>query len=92
MRIYLMTDLEGGARQLICVGAEKAVRRARQERFGLLPQHKPFRQVMVLRPRADRPLRYAVTEHPDSVIALLNTHGEQHPVESPEQLRELLVD
>ncbi|MEW6752173.1 MAG: M55 family metallopeptidase [Candidatus Latescibacterota bacterium] len=80
------------ARELIRVGAEEAVRRARQESFGILPLHKPFRQVMVLRAKESKPQRYAITEHPESVAALMNLRGEQRPVESPEHLRQLLVD
>jgi D-amino peptidase len=80
------------ARELIRAGAETAVLRARRESFGVMDLHKPFRQVMVLRPKESRPLRYAITEHASSVAALLNQRGEQRAVESPERLRELLVD
>ena len=61
------------ARQLICAGAERAIRRAREEKgFGIIPLKHPFERVLILRAQGDQPKRIARETHPDDVIALMN--------------------
>ena len=79
-------------RSMIREGAERAVRRADTEDFGLIDLHPPFRSTLVLRATADKPRMYSVVEHPDDICALMNAPHDLKPVESDEQLRELLVD
>jgi D-amino peptidase len=61
------------ARERIRAGAERAVRRAKDENFGLLPLKAPFECVMTLRPSEKFPQkRVSRWSHPSSVIAALN--------------------
>ena len=61
------------ARRMIRAGAERAVHRAREEQFGLLPIAKPVELTMTLRPDAKNPhRRFSRWSHPSSVIAALN--------------------
>lgn len=61
------------ARELIRVGAERALRRARVERFGLIPLQPPFERVARFRPEnSGEPVRVSRETHPSSVIAAMN--------------------
>lgn len=82
------------ARKLIRDGAARALERLKNgEKFGLVPLTPPFRRVRILRGKDENPQRtYDIDEHPSSVIELLNMPGTWKPVESDEQLKELLVD
>lgn len=79
-------------REMIRSGAEKAIRRAREEEFGIVPLQPPFRRVTVLRANDREPGRYDVAEHADDVCALMNAPFDLKPIGSDEQLHELLVD
>ena len=62
------------ARQLICAGAERAIRRAKAEKgFGIFPLRPPFEQVTIMRAKGDQPRRISRVSHPTDVIALMNT-------------------
>lgn len=81
------------SRELIRTGAERAVQRARSEKFGLIPLQPPFRRITVLRAREEEPRRYDISEHPDDICALMAApRANQKPAEGDSQLRELLVD
>jgi D-amino peptidase len=61
------------ARALIRAGAERAIRRAQSEEFGLIPLKPPFDRVARFRPeRAGQPILVAKESHASSVIALMN--------------------
>jgi len=61
------------ARALVRAGAERAIRRAQTEQFGLIPLKPPFERVGRFRPeKAGQPLLLAKESHPSSVIALMN--------------------
>jgi len=61
------------ARALIRAGAERAIRRAQTEEFGLIDLKPPFHRVARFRPeRAGQPILVAKESHPSSVIALMN--------------------
>lgn len=60
------------ARAMIRAGAERALRRASRENFGLIPLSPPFERVAVLRGEAGQPPRVDRQRHPSSVIALMN--------------------
>ena len=79
-------------REMIRKGAERAVRRAHEEDFGLIPLKPPFRRTLVYRATAEQPRVYTVDEHPDSFSALMNMSADMKPLEGDEQLQELLVD
>jgi len=79
-------------REAIREGAERAVRRAMAEDFGIIPLTHPFRRVLTLRAGEDQPRSYAIDEHPNDVCALMNMPCETKPVESDEQLEGLLVE
>ena len=82
------------ARSLIRAGALRAVLRAREEDFGIVPLEPPFRRVYVQRQTEETPQRlYAIDEHPDDICALMATRQtDLQPVEGDEHLAELLVD
>lgn len=81
------------ARRLIRDGAERAVRRAKTEDFGIIPLKPPFRKVLTLRATQDQPFRFQIDEHPDDICVLMGMrHDRLQPIESDEQLREMLVD
>lgn len=80
------------ARQLIREGAERSVRRAREESFGIIPLRPPFRRVTVLRATEEKPRRYDIAEHPDDICALMAAPFDFKPIEDEAQLRGLLVD
>jgi len=80
-------------RQMIREGAERAVRRATRESFGIIPFRPPFRRVLVLRHNQTIPWRrYAIEEHPSDVCALMNAPFDLKPVHDDAHLKELLVD
>lgn len=61
------------ARQLIRQGAERAVRRAASEPFGVAAIKPPFERVVRFRPaQAGKPFQIARDRHPTSVTALMN--------------------
>ncbi len=67
------------ARALIRAGAERAIRRAQTEDFGLIDLKPPFNRVGRFRPeRAGQPILVSKESHPTSVIALMNLPF--HPV------------
>ncbi|MEW6357391.1 MAG: M55 family metallopeptidase [Planctomycetota bacterium] len=78
------------AREMIRDGAVRAMARARQEDFGIIPLKPPYRRVAVFRQSADQPRTYAVETHPKDVIALIAMPYQRKPVESGEQLKDLL--
>jgi D-amino peptidase len=53
-------------------GAERAVRRAKREDFGLAKLAPPYELVARFRPIADRPASIATASHPSSFSALMN--------------------
>lgn len=60
-------------RALIRAGAERAIRRAQNEEFGLIPLKPPFERVGRFRPsQAGQPLLVSRQSHPTSVIAAMN--------------------
>lgn len=79
-------------REMIRQGAEKAVRRAQKENFGIIPLQSPFRRVLVLRATEKEPRTYSIVEHPDDICKLMNMPDNMQPVESDARLAELLVD
>ena len=82
------------ARELIRAGAERAIRRAGKEEFGIISMQPPYRRVYVQRANKERSERmYDIAEHADDICALMAMpHASLKAVESDEQLRDLLVD
>ena len=78
------------ARELIAAGARRALVRARTESFGLIDLTPPFERVAVFRGDDGQPPTYSVETHPSDVIALMGAPFDPKPVESDDQLRELL--
>lgn len=60
------------ARKLIRAGAERALRRAQKESFGLIPLKPPFEMIKKYRATDTRPKATLRGTHPTSVIALFN--------------------
>ncbi len=60
------------ARAMIRAGAERAIRRAQLERFGLVALTPPFERVAVFRSEAGQPPRVDRRYHPSSVIGVMN--------------------
>lgn len=61
------------SRELIRLGAERALRRALTENFGRIPLQPPFERVARFRPdKPGEPVRISRETHPTSVIALMN--------------------
>jgi D-amino peptidase len=70
------------ARRLIRDGAERAIRRAQGEDFGIIPLEPPFERVMKVRASADRPQKtISRATHPTSVIAAMNMSDEPAPLD-----------
>jgi D-amino peptidase len=68
------------ARALIRAGAERAIRRAQTEEFGLIDLKPPFDRVAHFRPdRPGQPITVAKESHPSSVIALMNLPFKPEP-------------
>ncbi|MDD5679233.1 MAG: M55 family metallopeptidase [Kiritimatiellae bacterium] len=61
------------ARRLIREGAERAVRRAQTEKFGIIPLKPPFEMVKQFRATSERPMTTIRGTHPTSVVALLKS-------------------
>ncbi len=60
-------------RGLVRAGAERAIRRAQTEQFGLIPLKPPFERVGRFRPgQPGQPILISKESHPSSVIALMN--------------------
>ena len=69
------------ARELIRAGAERAMQRAKQEEFGIIPLACPFERVVKYRRSADRPyITVQRMTHPTSFIAVMNMEAEAKPV------------
>lgn len=69
------------ARELIRAGAERAMQRAKQEEFGIIPLTPPFDRVVKYRRSADRP--YTTVQrmtHPTSFIGVMNMKAEARPL------------
>ena len=63
----------GTVRRLVREGAERAIRRAQAEDFGLIPLKAPFERVGRFRPQqAAQPARVCRDSHPSSVIGMMN--------------------
>jgi D-amino peptidase len=63
-------------RALIRAGAERAIRRAQKEKFGIAPLKRPFEMITRMRPDAKCPYkRIAILKHPRSVAGVLNMRG-----------------
>jgi hypothetical protein len=70
------------ARRRIRAGALRAIRRAREEQFGLLPLTPPFERVIKMRPTEAKPYRtISRVTHPTSVIGVMNMAGEAQRLE-----------
>jgi len=76
--------------ELIRVGAMRAITRAKNEDFGIIKLIPPFKRIAVFRQTTDKPRTYSIETHPSDVIALMNMSFNPKPVESDEQLAELL--
>jgi D-amino peptidase len=68
------------ARRRIRAGAQRAIERAGREAFGLVRLAPPYRRVAVLRGNDQSPPRIGRSEHPTSVIALLNAPAAFAPI------------
>jgi len=79
------------ARELVRTGAAKALIRAQIEDFGIAPIKPSYRGVTIMRQTQDAPRQFSIEEHPTSVSALMNMPRQFKPVESDEQLQELLA-
>lgn len=77
-------------RELIRDGAVRALARAKTEDFGLVPLQPPFNAMTIVRHTKETPRKYAIQEHPSSVVDLMNMPRHYEPVEGDEQLAELL--
>lgn len=70
------------ARRLIREGAVRAVQRARNEDFGIIPLTPPFERVHKVRASEDRPQKtISKVSHPTSVIAVMNLPDDPKPLE-----------
>ena len=78
-------------RQMIRISAQEALERAQKEDFGIVPLEPPFTRQTIFRQDGDQPRRYSIEEHPSDVAALMNLPLDLRPVESDEQLQELLA-
>lgn len=76
--------------EMIRDGAVRAMSRAKQEDFGIVDLHAPFKRVAVWRQSGDQPRTYAIERHPRDVIGLMAMPYKRKPVESEKQLKELL--
>jgi len=81
-----------GARALIREGAARAVERAKDESFGIHELKAPFERIAVFRHNDADPRMYSRESHESSVAELLNLPYDRKPVDSDEQLAELLSD
>ena len=81
------------ARQLIREGAERAMRRAAKEDFGIIPLQPPFTRTYVQRHSEEYPTRRCdISDPADDFCTLMATpYGALEDVESDEHLRALLL-
>lgn len=77
--------------ELIRVGAMRAIMRAKSEDFGIIKLTPPFKRVAVFRQTKDKPRTYSIETHPSDIIALMNMSFNPKPIESDEQLTQLLA-
>jgi D-amino peptidase len=69
------------ARELIRAGAQRAIQRAQQESFGIIPLTAPFTRVVKLRKSASRPYPTVMkVTHPMSVIGAMRKSAKARPV------------
>ena len=69
------------ARELIRAGALRALRRAREVDFGIIPLAPPFERIAMFRPSEGRPHKtISRVTHPTSVIAAMNLPDEPKPM------------
>jgi len=68
------------ARAAVRTGAERAVRRAAVEDFGLLKLAPPYTRKAMFRADAKQPRTVATETHPSSVIALMNLRFDRKPL------------
>ncbi len=61
------------AREKIRMGAERALRRFQQEKFGIIPLQAPFEMIKRFRAMGDLPPAVVKGSHPSSVIALFQS-------------------
>lgn len=71
------------AQRAIRAGAERALRRAQQETFGLIPLKPPFEMIKQFRATRERPKVSIRGFHPASVIALFNAIPVDPPAPAP---------
>jgi len=71
------------ARRAIREGAERALRRAQTESFGLIPLKPPFEMIKEYRATETRPKATLRGTHPTSVIALFNSIPIDPPPPAP---------
>ena len=70
------------ARERIMEGAERAVRRAKKEDFGIIDLKPPFERVAIFRRTEDKPFKtISIESHPSSVIELMNMPFNRKPLE-----------
>ncbi len=70
------------ARERIRAGAARAVQRAREEDFGIIPLTPPFERVTKFRPSEERPQKtISKVAHPTSLIAAMNLPDDPVPME-----------
>lgn len=69
------------ARNRIRAGAERAIRRARKEDFGIITLAPPYTRRIVLRSSETEPPRVSVSEHAESIIELMREPGKITPLE-----------
>ena len=67
------------AREKIRIGAERALRRFQQDKFGIIPLQPPFEMIKRFRALGDQPPAMVKARHPSSVIALF----QNIPVDPP---------
>ena len=70
------------ARQRVRAGALRAIQRAKQEDFGIIPLTPPFERVTKFRPSDDQPKKtISKVSHPTSLIAAMNLPDDRKPME-----------
>lgn len=69
------------ARELIRIGAKRAVERANAEEFGLIQLRPPFKRRTVFRHDNENPRRIAEESHESSFIGLMNTPYDPRPMQ-----------
>jgi len=67
--------------EMIREGAKRAIQRAREEDFGIIPLEPPFERVAIFRPTGTRPRRISRESHPSSVIEVMKMPFNPEPVQ-----------